>query len=81
MNPHGPIRTPATSSDLVMTVEEAARQLGVGRTITFGLVQSGQLRSIKIGRRRLIPRSALLQLINERSDEASRENAAHEEGM
>jgi len=42
-----------------LTVEEAATQLGVGRTACFGLVANGALRSLKVGRRRLIPADAI----------------------
>lgn len=44
-------------------VEEAARLLNVGRSTAYDLIRSGRLRSIKIGRRRLIPRDALDALI------------------
>jgi excisionase family DNA binding protein len=40
-------------------VEDAARILSVGRSTVYDLIRSGRLRSIKIGRRRLVPRSAL----------------------
>jgi excisionase family DNA binding protein len=44
-------------------VEEAARLLGVGRSTVYDLIRSGRLRSVKIGRRRLIPRDALDRLL------------------
>jgi len=44
-------------------VEEAARLLNVGRSTAYDLIRSGRLRSIKIGRRRLVPRDALDALI------------------
>lgn len=45
-------------------VEDAARILKVGRSTVYDLIRSGRLRSIKIGRRRLVPRSALDALID-----------------
>lgn len=39
--------------------EEAAEALGVGRTHIFDLMRRGEIASIKSGRRRLIPASAL----------------------
>lgn len=39
---------------LAISVSETARQLGVGRTTVYGLINSGQLKTTKIGRRRLI---------------------------
>lgn len=43
----------------LLTVEEAAQQLGVGRTKTFALVRSGDLESVRIGRLRRVPKSAI----------------------
>jgi len=39
----------------LLTVEEAADTIGIGRTTTFALVKSGELKSIKVGRLRRIP--------------------------
>ena len=44
---------------LVLTVEEAADRLGVGRTLMYALVKSGAVESIVIGRLRRIPAGAL----------------------
>lgn len=38
---------------------EAAELLGVGRTTVYGLIGSGELRSVRIGRRHLVPADAL----------------------
>jgi excisionase family DNA binding protein len=46
-----------------LRVEEAARLLNVGRSTAYDLIRSGRLRSVKIGRRRLVPRDALDALI------------------
>jgi excisionase family DNA binding protein len=37
--------------------------LNVGRSTAYDLIRSGRLRSVKIGRRRLIPRDALEDLL------------------
>ncbi|WP_160050811.1 helix-turn-helix domain-containing protein [Nocardiopsis sp. FR4] len=37
------------------SVEEAARLLSMGRTKTFAELKAGRLKSVKIGRARLIP--------------------------
>jgi excisionase family DNA binding protein len=47
-----------------LSVEQAARLLNVGRSTAYDLIRSGELRSVKIGRRRLVPRDALDSLIN-----------------
>jgi excisionase family DNA binding protein len=47
----------------LMSVEEAADALGLGRTATYGLIQSGSLRTHKIGRRRLVSEAAVADYI------------------
>jgi excisionase family DNA binding protein len=44
---------------LLLTVEEAARWLGIGRTLAWRLVQAGQLPSVRLGRCVRVPRRAL----------------------
>lgn len=44
---------------------EAARRLGVSRATIYGLLEHGQLRSVKVGRRRLIPVSELHRLVGD----------------
>ena len=44
---------------MTLTVDEAAAILRIGRGSAYALVRSGRLRSIKIGRRILIPASAI----------------------
>jgi excisionase family DNA binding protein len=48
---------------LMLTVEQSAELLGLGRTTTYELVMSGTIESVHVGRRRLIPRSALDRFI------------------
>jgi excisionase family DNA binding protein len=51
-------------SDLVLTVDEAAERLRVSRWTLYNLIRSKQLRTIKIGRRRLIPVAALAECLD-----------------
>lgn len=44
---------------VLLTVEEAAKQLRIGRSMVYALMQSGDLESIHIGRLRRIPADAL----------------------
>jgi excisionase family DNA binding protein len=44
---------------LLLTVEEAAEQLGIGRTLMYTLVKQGAVESVQIGRLRRIPADAL----------------------
>jgi len=55
--------TPITGP-LLLTVEQAAQQLGIGRTTAFALVKSGELESIPLGRLRRIPAECITEYIN-----------------
>ncbi len=44
---------------VLLTPEEAAARLGIGRTKVFGLIANGRLRSVSIGRSRRVPTAAL----------------------
>lgn len=48
---------------LLVTVEEAGRLLGIGRTKAYGLVKEGWIKSVTIGRRRLVIRSSISKLV------------------
>jgi len=43
----------------LLTVEEAARRLSLGRTTLYALLKDGQIMSVRIGRLRRIPADAL----------------------
>lgn len=58
---------------VLLTVEEAAEALSVGRTLVFGLVRGQAIRSIKVGRARRIPVAALQEYV-------ARQLAALEQG-
>jgi excisionase family DNA binding protein len=55
---------PLSQLPLVLTVEEAAERLGVGRTLMYALVSSGAVESVQIGRLRRIPADALDTFLN-----------------
>ncbi|KEF34105.1 excisionase [Deinococcus sp. RL] len=44
--------------------EEAVSMLGMGRNSVYALIRSGRLRSIKVGRKILIPLSAIEEFLN-----------------
>lgn len=50
---------PSPSPRTLFTVQEAADQLGIGKTTAYALVRSGDLESVRIGRLRRIPASAI----------------------
>ncbi len=47
----------------LLDMKQVAEQLNVGRSTAFELVLSGQLRSVRIGRRRLVPPEALEEFL------------------
>jgi excisionase family DNA binding protein len=59
---------PASTSvpKVLLTVEEAAEALGLGRTYVWHLVMLSELRSFKVGRKRRIPVSALHEFVTRR---------------
>ncbi|UVO14586.1 excisionase family DNA-binding protein [Mycobacterium sp. SVM_VP21] len=44
-------------------VEEVMKRLSVGRSMVFELMANGQLRSVKVGRRRLVSEAAINEYI------------------
>ncbi len=48
---------------LTLTVEEAAERLGISRTLAYEAVRRGEIPSIRIGRRILVPASRLDDLL------------------
>ena len=51
---HRAVVQPGTGSRLLLTVEEAADCLGVGRTYMFRLLSEGLVRSVRLGKLRRI---------------------------
>jgi excisionase family DNA binding protein len=50
---------------LVYTVAEAGELLGISRAFAYELVARGELPVIRLGRRRLVPKVALVALVQE----------------
>ena len=53
------------SEKATVTVDEAARRLGLGRNATYEAVRNGEVPAIRIGRRWLVPSAALDRLLND----------------
>ena len=53
-----------TEEALLLSDLEAARLLGIGKTKARELLRSGQLASVRIGRRLLVPRRALEDFVS-----------------
>jgi len=50
---------------LTLSVEEAAKVLGIGRNLCYEKVKTGEIPAIKIGKRLLVPKKALEKLLAE----------------
>ncbi|OHX05196.1 helix-turn-helix domain-containing protein [Micromonospora sp. WMMB235] len=46
---------PTPENRVVLTIEEAAQRLGIGRTTMYALIKTGQIRTVTIGRLRRVP--------------------------
>ena len=55
---------------LAVTVPQAAEMLGLGRSTTWQLVRRGRLRSLRVGKRVLIPVRELERFLTEAMAEA-----------
>ncbi len=64
-------RDAAPDSSKNFTVEQAAALLGVGRAFTFELIRQRKLKSVKLGRRRLIPGPILERYIADLAKQAA----------
>ena len=56
---------------LVVTVTEAAEMLGISRSLAYELARTGQLPSLRLGRRLVVPRAALVSLLERPFSSAS----------
>jgi excisionase family DNA binding protein len=54
-----------TTARILLTPEQAAEALGIGRWKLYDLLRSGQLASVRIGSCRRIPTSALMTFVED----------------
>ena len=57
------------SDEVLLTIDEAARRLGMGRTFIYGAVLRGELFSVKLGRSRRVPVQALEEYVRKLEEE------------
>ena len=50
---------------LAYTIKECAKQLGVGINTMYDMVNSGEIRSFRFGKKIMIPTNAVEEIINE----------------
>lgn len=59
-----------TGDRLVLTIAEAADVLGISRAFAYELAARGEIPILRLGRRRLVPRKALLAMVGEEATDA-----------
>jgi len=60
-----PAEAQAAEERLTYTLNEAARRLGISRALAYEAAHRGELPVCRIGRRMLVPRAALLRLLDQ----------------
>lgn len=58
--------------DRLYSIDETCQILGCGRTLVYKELTAGRLRSFKVGRRRLVPESAIVAFIDADGRDGSR---------
>lgn len=51
------------SAPLFLSVEDAAKLLGIGKTLAWDLVKAGEIPTIRLGTRRLVPRHEVVRMV------------------
>ena len=59
-------RSSAREPDRLLSIEQAAQALGIGRTALYSEIGAGRIRSVKVGRRRLVPSAAISEVASGR---------------
>lgn len=60
---------------LTLTVEEAAKVLGISRALAYELVARNEIPNLRLGRRIVVPRRALGEMVDRGSGRSAREAA------
>lgn len=56
-----------TSERLTISVQETAAMLGISRGLAYQMVHEGKIPAVRFGRRLLVPKHALENLLDERA--------------
>ena len=67
---HSKQHTETSHPRMAYSVEETAQALGIGRGLVFMLLREGQLKSIRLGKRRLIPAAELQAFMDRQAQKA-----------
>lgn len=59
----------------LLAIKQALYELGISRTAIYELIKAGKLKTVKIGRRRLVPVEAIEELVAELGSNGGRHDA------
>lgn len=48
----------------IVTVDEVMKMLHIGRTAVYSLLQDGSIRTVKVGRKYIIPKQSVTNFVN-----------------
>lgn len=65
---------PVENESLTMTVEEAAKALGISRGLAYDLARQRKIPIIRLGKRMIIPRKALEDMLSGNWQPAKKED-------
>ena len=71
MSSAGHERRTGLGEEILLTVKEAANRTRIGQTLFYELLNRGEIASIKVNRRRLIPVQALAEFLERKLTEAA----------
>jgi len=63
-----------TVTESLLTIKQVAARLAIGRTTVYELIAKEELKTVRIGRARRVPESALEQWIAQQLDEQETES-------
>ncbi len=61
-------RQPTSETKVLLSVEEAADRLDIGRSTFYELIRTDQIRTIHVGRLRKVPVDSLREFVDRQSD-------------
>lgn len=59
------LETMTASNPLLLTITQVSLLLNLGRTKTYELIMSNRIKSVKLGRKRLVPRANVERYVTE----------------
>ena len=48
----------------VITIEDVQKMLKIGRNVAYGLLKNGRIKTIKVGKKYIIPKKSVIDFLN-----------------